>query len=196
VLGHQRTPDPTPAPFAERDGMLFVGAIHEQDSPNLDSLIWFVDEVLPRIEARLGWRTRLTVAGHVASDVSLARFADHARVTLRGPIADLGPLYAAARVFVAPTRYAGGAPYKVHEAASRGLPVVATTLLAEQLGWTPGADLLAADADDAAGFAAAVLRAHEDAAIWSTLRAGALVRVDAECRPDAYRATVRAILDL
>ena len=34
--------------------MLFVGAIHDVDSPNYDSLCWFVDEVLPLIENSLG----------------------------------------------------------------------------------------------------------------------------------------------
>jgi len=63
----------------------------------------------------------------------LDRFRDHPRVTLRGPVTDLTPLYDSHRVFVAPTRFAAGVPYKVHEAASFGLPVVATDLLRRQL---------------------------------------------------------------
>ena len=56
-------------------------------------------------------------------------------------VADTEPLYAAHRLFVAPARFAAGAPYKVYEAASFGLPVVATELLREQLGWEDGLEL-------------------------------------------------------
>lgn len=180
VVGHMVRPRSTPRGFQERAGLLFVGAIHKQDSPNLDSLVWFVDAVLPLIEKALGWQTRLTVAGYTAPGVSLDRFERHPRVTLRGPVADLTPLYDAHRVFVAPTRFAAGAPYKVFEAASRGLPVVATDLLCTQLGWTAGEDILAAPPDDPAAFADAVLALYGDAALWHGVRGSALCRLSRE----------------
>ena len=138
VIGHMRALHPTPRPFARRAGMLFVGAIHRMDSPNYDSLCWMVDEVLPLVEKELGWETRLTVVGYTAPEVSLERFRDHPRVTLRGALADTEPVYDSHRVFVAPTRIAAGTPYKVYEAASFGLPVVATELLRRQLDWEDG----------------------------------------------------------
>src|SRR5262249_36312084 len=36
ILGHQISPSPTPRTFEERRGFLFVGAIHEESSPNGD----------------------------------------------------------------------------------------------------------------------------------------------------------------
>lgn len=111
VLGHLRSVELTPRGWTERAGMLFVGAIHTNDSPNYDSLVWFVDQVLPLIERDLGYETRLTIAGFVAEKVDMTRFSGHARITLRGAIADLTPLYDRHRVFVAPTRYAAGLPY-------------------------------------------------------------------------------------
>ena len=42
VIGHWREAQATPRPFADRAGMLFLGAIHQQDSPNCDALAWFV----------------------------------------------------------------------------------------------------------------------------------------------------------
>ncbi len=175
VLGHARAPTPTPRGFEERAGMLFVGALEVAGSPNHDALLWFVDAVLPLIEAELGYETRLTVAGHVG-DVDLSALESHPRVTLRGSVADLGLLYDRSRVFVAPTRFAAGLPYKVHEAASMGLPVVASALLADQLGWRDGAELMAVPVGDAAGFARAVLAVYRDAALWAALREGALRR--------------------
>ena len=194
VIGHIRPLRPTPRPFAQRTGMLFAGAIHRMDSPNYDSLCWFVDEVLPLVEKSLTWETRLTIAGYNAPGVSLERFAHHPRITLRGSMADLGPLYASHRLFVAPTRFAAGAPYKVHEAASYGLPVVATALLRNQLGWSDGQEILAADASDPAAFAALIVRLYRDETLWFGLRAAALARLAAENDPERYPALLAAVL--
>jgi GT2 family glycosyltransferase len=194
VLGHLRAVRPTPRPFEERGGMLFVGAIHRMDSPNYDSLCWFIDEVLPLIGRELTWRTRLTVVGYTGKDVVLDRFRDHPRVTLRGPVTDLTPLYDSHRVFVAPTRIAAGVPYKVHEAASFGLPVVATDVLRRQLGWTAGMELLAAEADDPAGFAGRVIALQRDETLWRCLRAGALARLRLENNANTYQTAILRVL--
>lgn len=177
TVGHVIEPRPTRRIFAERGGMLFVGAIHTQDSPNYDSLVWFADHVLPRIEATLGWAARLSIAGYVAPGVDMSRFTANSRIRHYGSVADLTPLYNRHRVFVAPTRFAAGAPYKVLEAASFGVPVVGTDLLAEELGWQSGVDLLSAPVGDAAGFADAILAAHEHQDTWQGLRRHALDRL-------------------
>ncbi|HEY0182012.1 MAG TPA: glycosyltransferase [Rhodopila sp.] len=194
VLGHMIEPEPTERPFAERAGMLFVGAIHKQDSPNFDGLVWFVDTVLPLVEAELGWETRLTVVGYLGPGVDLDRFAHHPRITLRGPVAELEPIYDASRVFVAPTRYAAGAPYKVLEAASRGVPVVATDVLRAELGWIGGRDILSVDAADPVGFAACIVSLYRDAALWRVIREGALDRLRRENGQLDYARAVAAVL--
>jgi GT2 family glycosyltransferase len=194
VLGHTRRLTPTSRPFAQRSGLLFIGAMHRMDSPNYDSLCWFVDEVLPLVEEVLGWETRLTVAGYQGTDVTLARFADHPRVTLRGAVADTLPLFDQHRLFVAPTRIAAGMPYKVHEAASHGLPVVTTELLRRQLGWIADEDVLTAKATDARGFANAVVRLYRDEALWLRLRASALARLEAEVTQELDSTVISTVL--
>jgi glycosyltransferase involved in cell wall biosynthesis len=194
VLGHTVAAAATPRRFEERTGILFVGAIHGMDHPNWDGLVWFIDEVLPLIERSLRWETRLTVAGYTAPGVNLDRFKGHARVTLRGAVADLGPLYDSHRVFVAPARFAAGIPYKVHEAAAFGLPVVATSLLSRQLGWPDMEVIGAADASDPAGFAARVIALHRDAVLWSRLREAALTRVRTELDPAVFVSKVADLL--
>jgi glycosyltransferase involved in cell wall biosynthesis len=177
VLGHMIEPRPTARPFAQRAGMLFVGAIHTEDSPNLDSLNWFVDDVLPLVEAELKWETRLTIAGYTAPGIDMTRFAHHPRITLRGLVADLDPLYAAHLVFVAPTRYAAGAPYKVLEATARGVPVVATEILCTQLGWQADQEILVAGADQPDRMAAHIVAAHRNETLWQSVRETALRRL-------------------
>jgi len=150
--------------------------------------------VLPLIEAELKWETRLTIAGYLGPCVDLSRFEHHPRITLRGPVADLDPLYNAHRLFVAPTRFAAGAPYKVLEAASRGLPVVATDVLREELDWQQGQEIMTTAADDPAGFAAAVVAVYRDETIWQTVREGAVRRLQRDNGRVAFADAVACVL--
>ena len=194
VIGHMREIHETARPWKDRAGMLFVGAIHAMDAPNYDSLCWFVDEVLPLVEQELGWETRLTIVGYTAPSVDLSRFADHARITLRGSIADLEPVYNQHRIFVAPTRFAAGIPYKVHSAASYGLPVVATEILRSQLQWEDGSEILAAADTDPAAFASQILALYRSEDLWHTIRSGAFARLRAENSRAVYTDAVRNAL--
>jgi glycosyltransferase involved in cell wall biosynthesis len=83
----------------------------------------------------------------------------------------------------------------VYEAASFGLPVVATSLLRAQLGWHAGEEVLAADHADAEAFADHVLALYRDEALWQRVRDAALARIAADCAEAPYAERVRAILD-
>jgi GT2 family glycosyltransferase len=194
VIGHMRALTPTGRSFEDRLGMLFVGAIHRTDSPNYDSLCWFVDAVLPLVESALGWETRLTIAGYTGDGVALDRFRGHPRISLRGALADTTPLYDAHRIFVAPTRFAAGTPYKLYEAASYGLPIVASDLLLRQTGWEDGVDLLSAPVTDPDLFAAHIVRLYRDKAEWQALREAALSRLWRENGREHYVRALRAVL--
>ena len=188
ILGHSIEPDPGGTPFDAREGFLFVGAVYEEASPNGDSLIWFLTEIFPRIRERLGG-VPLTIAG-VNRSKRIRELAGPG-VRILGHLPTLKDLYGRSKVFVAPTRYGAGIPHKVHEAAAHGLPVVATPLLAGQLGWT--CEELAI-AEDAATFADRCIETYTDSEKWTTLREAALERVRRECAPEAFEANVREIL--
>jgi glycosyltransferase involved in cell wall biosynthesis len=189
VVGHCIEACPTPRPFSERRGFLFVGAIHEEVSPNGDSMIWFLDEVLPRIQAILGPDIPVTIAGVNKSERVREMAGPAIRIT--GQLPDLTELYDTARVFIAPTRYAAGIPHKVHEAAAHGLPVVATALLAKQLGWSDGETFLVAG--DAGSFAARCLQLHKDPDLWSKVRNAGLARIQSECSRKTFEENVGAM---
>ncbi len=192
LLGTARVAAPTPAGFAARDGLLFVAGIHQADSPNLDSLEWYLREILPALAAEMGEAPVLHVVGYTAPEIDLSPF-KHKRVKLHGAVGDLAPFYNAARVFVAPTRFAAGTPYKVYESASYGLPCVATALLAAQLGWE-GGELFSAAVDDARGFARQIARLYRDEALWTVTRANALARLGAENSFAAFNGAVARVL--
>ncbi len=96
---------------------------------------------------------------------------------------------------MAPTRYAAGLPYKVHEAAAMGLPVVASELLRVQLGWEDGRDLIAPAAGDAEGFARAVVALCRNRQMWEAARESALRRVTEEGGEAAFTAALGRIMD-
>ncbi len=125
---------------------------------------------------------------------ALERFRDHPRVSLRGAVANTRAAYDAHRVFIAPTRYAAGMPYKVHEAASFGLPVVASELLRRQLGWENGGELLSAEVTEPKAFARHIVALYRDEALWEGVRAAAAERVRAENDPAHYRKLVAETL--
>ena len=125
----------------------------------------------------------------------MAPLGRHPRVALIGAVDDLEALYGAHRIFIAPTRFAGGIPFKVHEAAAHGVPVVASELLCRQIGWTDGAAILSGGTDDAARFADQVVALYQDEALWTSVRGEALRRIETENDRDSYLRRLGDILD-
>ncbi|MDA8418777.1 MAG: glycosyltransferase [Desulfobacteraceae bacterium] len=190
VVGHCLPTRPTPAPFAKRRGLLFVGAMHTNNAPNTDSMFWFVREVLPRLQKLLPEPVSLTIVGDCQATGVPLLAADQVHVL--GRQEELTAYYNTARVFIAPTRFAAGIPMKAHEAAAVGLPLVATPLIAEQLGWQDEDELLTGGT--AEEFAAQVARLYNDAKLWSRLRESALARVKRDCSEAAFTENLRRAL--
>jgi GT2 family glycosyltransferase len=194
ILGHSIEPKPSTNTFEERQDILFVGAMHGPDSPNEDSVLWFSKDVLPLVRARLASaEIRLIVVGQNTAQ-RLSALADDTSVELVGSAEDLSPYYERARIFVGPTRFAAGIPIKIVEAAARGLPTVVTSLLATQLGWVDGEQLLTAPATDPEKFADQCVRLYSDKELWSRLREKAFARVRDECSPEGFAENLGTIL--
>jgi O-antigen biosynthesis protein len=191
TLGHSLRLRPSATPFVARHGMLFVGPVHEWTTPNAHSILWLLEEVLPRIRRLAGSNLEMTFAGQWC-DAKLPKTLDLSGVRMLGRVDDLNPLYEQARLFAAPTRFAAGIPFKVHDAAATGLPVVASTLLAEQLGWQPGEELLVSDDPDR--FAELCYRLHEDPQLWQRLREGSLRAIERDCSPEKFDRRLDSIL--
>ena len=114
TLGHTVDARPTPRRFDERRDILFVGAIHDPDSPNADSVAWFGKRVLPLIQKSLGEDVRLLVAGHASRDYFAGL--DNGRVKVLGRVEDLTELYDSA--LSSPTR-SPRLPRQGHEGGGR-----------------------------------------------------------------------------
>ena len=194
ILGHSLELRPSANSFDARRDILFVGEVQSLDSPNGDSIVWFSRHVLPLIRTRLACENvRLVVAGRNTLH-HLSALADDASVELVGGVDDLTLYYERARIFVAPTRFAAGISLKAYGAAARGVPIVATTLIATQLGWAEGEDLLAASAVDPEKFADQCVHLYSDKGLWSKVREKALDRVQRDCNPAQFEETLRTII--
>ncbi len=189
VIGFRLSPSPTAASFAQRRTFLFVGGVHGSDNPNADSVRYFCNAVWPAVRKATG--ATLVVAGYGTDEILGDLNSPSVRVL--GAQEDLRPLYAEARVFVVPTRYAAGLPFKAYEAAAFGAPLVVSDIIARQMQWSDGIDYLVADNADE--FARQCIWLYGDAALWETLRANALQRVVDELSPDAFEKSVRSVLD-
>jgi len=185
VLGHSLDIRPTATPFADRSSFLFVGAMHDDNCPNADSMRWFVHQVWPLIYAKLGERAVLNIVGICQAD-SIRQLHGGNGIHVHGAVSSLDPFFEQARVFVVPTRFAGGIPHKAHEAASRGVPMVVTPLIAKQLGWHEGV----LSADSPATFAEHCITLFTQESIWTARRTLALRHTERDCSTERFRTTL------
>jgi glycosyltransferase involved in cell wall biosynthesis len=122
--------------------LLFHG--HFGHPPNVDAVRFLEAEILPR----LARPATLRVLGQGPAP----RLGPS--VEWLGPVPDVRPHLAAARVYVAPVRFGTGMRGKVLEALAMARPVVTTSVGAEGLGACDGRELLVADS--ATALAAAI----------------------------------------
>ncbi len=103
--------------------LVFTGAMDYR--ANVDAVLWFTDEILPEIRARVP-EARLYVVG--SNPVPEIRRL-HARdgVTVTGTVDDVRPFIGHATASVAPLRVARGVQNKVLEALAMDRPVLATS---------------------------------------------------------------------
>ncbi len=172
--------------FSERRDIMFVGNFNHL--PNRDAVVWFVEEVFPRVRAAIPTVEFNVVGSHLPDEIAvLAR----PGVNIVGWVQDLGPLYDAVRLVVAPLRYGAGIKGKLGESASHGVPFVCTTIAIEGTLMASGRDCLAAD--DSEGFADAVIALYGDEATWETMSTNVQRAIDAQCAPDVARAALEAL---
>jgi glycosyltransferase involved in cell wall biosynthesis len=153
-IDHYTAPIP---PLSERPGpepcdLVFTGKMDFR--PNVDSALWFAQQVLPLIR-REAPDVRFWIVGQNPHPRLEPLRADPA-VELTGWVEDVRPYIAAAAVYVVPLRIGGGTRLKVLEAMAMGKPIVSTAVGCEGFEVVDGQELLMADAPSE--FAAAVLQ--------------------------------------
>jgi len=154
-------------PFAQRRGLLFIGAFAHP--PNVDAVLWFCEHVLALVTAHDPDIT-LTVIGAAPPD--RLRALAGAQVRIAGHVPDVAPYFEQARLSVAPLRYGAGVKGKINQSLAFGLPVIATTVAAEGMYLQDRESVMLAD--EPAHFARAIHEAYHHEALWEQLSDGGL----------------------
>ena len=158
---------PAPAPPSRRAHLVFTGSMDWL--PNEDGMLYFVRDILPLVRQTEPGAT-LSIIGR-APTPPVRRLAEQHGVEVTGSVHDVRPHVAAGSVYIVPLRIGGGTRLKIFEAMGMGKAVVSTTIGAEGLPVTNGADIVIAD--EPAAFAAAIVRLIRDDAARTRLEEAA-----------------------
>jgi len=148
--------------FHERKGVLFIGSF--QHKPNIDSVIYFVEEVMPLLRVKIPCIKLYVVGSNPTEKIKNLASQD---IEVKGFIEDLDAVLDAALVSVAPLRFGAGIKGKISTALSHGLPVVGTSIASEGMGLTNRENILIADTPH--DIANAICTLHEDPNLWALL---------------------------
>jgi len=155
-------------PQAEDDrAVVFIG--NYLHYPNVDAVLYFYEEVWPRVKKALPG-AKFYVVGQ-APPPEITRLAGDPSVVVTGTVEDVVPYLKKGRVFVCPVRLGGGFRGKILEAMALGRPVVSTSLGAEGIPASPGENILLADTPEA--MAKGILALATDDALYRRIQQNA-----------------------
>ena len=163
----------------QSSGPLIVFTGQMDYRPNVEAVIWFAGEVLPRLRATHP-DVRFAIVGRAPTAAVRALAGDAVIVT--GAVDDVRPWLAAAAVCVAPLRLARGIQNKVLEAMAMARPVVASPAAAEGIDHRGTLHVADGAADQAAAIGALLDDPSAAAALGAAARAQVLARYDWNAR--------------
>jgi len=159
-------PSEPPQAAGSSSDLVFLGSMDW--SPNVDGMLWFAEQVWPRIVAALP-DCRLSIVGRTPPRSIAALGERDPRIKVTGTVPDVRPYLWGGKVSIVPLRIGGGTRIKIYEAMAAGLPVISTTVGAEGLPLKHGETILLADRPE--DFARECIHLLEDAALRSRIGA-------------------------
>ena len=153
--------------------LMYVGFLGWE--PNVQGLLWFIENVWPMLEERHP-ALCFDIVGKNPGERLQAAVADRPAIRLTGYVADLQTVYRDSRVSVAPLLFGSGMKVKVLDAMARGIPTVTTTVGAEGIEVEDRVQLMIAD--DPSDMADRIGELLTDRKIWEQLQGAsrALIR--------------------
>ena len=132
-----------PAGTKNRNEIVFVGGFNHP--PNVDAMIYFCEDILPRIR-KVILEARFTIVG--SNPPEQINNLSNDFITVTGYVPSTTPYLQKSYVSVAPLRYGAGMKGKIGEAMAHGLPVVTTSIGAEGMGLTDRENIFIADSPE------------------------------------------------
>ncbi len=173
-LEHFR-PQPETQP---RWDMVFLG--YFRHAPNIDAVLWYAQEVWPRIRRARPSATWVIVGYDPPPEI--VALGQRPGIAVAGSVTDVRPYLAQSRLFVMPIRLGRGLRVKLAEAWAMGLPVVTTTIGCEGYPVVSGDDVVIADRPEA--FAKAVVGLLSDPSRAQRIGAAGRRRAETVCNWD------------
>ncbi len=174
--------------YNKSQDIMFIGGY--QHTPNVDGIVWFVNDILPKICAEIP-ELKLHIIGSKAPQ-QVKALGQHPNIEFHGFVADIEPLMQNTRLAVAPLRFGAGVKGKVNMSMSYGQPVVGTSVAVEGMYTKNGYDVLMAD--DADSFAEAVIQLYQDQTLWQQVSKGGLENVEKWFSFSAAKNTIAELL--
>ncbi len=142
--------------FEKRNDLMFVGGFTH--TPNVDAVIWFGEEVMPKIVEKIP-DIKWYVMGSNPPRKVVEMASDN--IIVKGFVSDeeLEEYYNRCRMSIVPLRYGAGIKGKVVEAMRYGIPVVTTSVGAEGI---IGAEDILCIADDADALAKEIITKYNN----------------------------------
>ncbi|MBK9384697.1 MAG: glycosyltransferase [Planctomycetes bacterium] len=153
-------------PSKERPRVTFVG--YFRHPPNVDGAVWLAREVFPLVRREVPEAELVLVGKDPTSEVLALKSLPGVEVT--GFVPEILPYMVESAVMAVPIRLGGGLRGKVLEAWAAGKALVSTRIASEGFHAIDGENVLLAD--DAAGFAAALVRCLREPELRRRLGAG------------------------
>ncbi|MBA3569541.1 MAG: methyltransferase domain-containing protein [Pyrinomonadaceae bacterium] len=154
-------------PFSLRRNWLFIGSF--QHTPNVDAVIYFVQEIYPLLHDRLT-RAKFYIIGDKAPPSVVGLASENVIITGLQP--DVRMYFESVRLSIAPLRWGAGVKGKINQSMSFGVPVVATSMAVEGMALKDREDVMIAD--DPAAFAGALVEVYESEQLWNRLSQNAI----------------------
>lgn len=189
VLSFSMDAHPTSKPFNQRKDILFVGAFLDSPSPNEDSIIYFANEIYPKVYEALG--AKLWIVGTGSDQVQSIKKLASDNIVITGKIDNLWDVYDRCKVFVVPTRYASGIPLKLLGSLAHGLPSVVSPLIAEQLELNENTVLIGANSVD---YAQKIIQCYTNEQTWMGLKENGLQYIKNEYHLQKFKENLVKII--
>lgn len=176
-------------PFNKRKDIFFLGGFAHK--PNIDSILWFANEVWPLIHQALP-DVQFHIIGAEAPE-SVKAIDKKPGIHFVGYVEDLIPELEKYRLGVAPLLYGAGIKGKVAMTMGAGIPCICTKIAAEGMDITDNQETIIAD--NAEEFANATIKLYQDKKLWDKFSLNGQKLVERKFSEAANRADFLATLE-
>jgi len=161
------------AGFDGRDDIAFIGGyLHK---PNVDAVLYFVNEIWPFITNQLPGCKFLIVGSNVPEELYQL---ENDVIKVVGYVEDLGDILNKCKLTVAPLRYGAGIKGKILTSLSYGVPCVASEVAVEGMGLINNESIITAS--NPKDFCYAVVEVYSNQLMWEKLSLNGIASVQNE----------------